>query len=29
MDVANKDYILATGDVGDLFDPSYNEKNRD
>lgn len=29
MDAANKDYILATGDVGDLFDPSYNEKNRD
>lgn len=29
MNPTHKDYIEATGDVGDLFDPVYNEKVRD
>lgn len=29
MDGAHNDYMNATGDIGDLYDPVYNEKVRD
>lgn len=29
MDPTHRDYIKATGDIGDLFDPIYNERVRD
>lgn len=29
MDGTHKDYIKATGDNGDIFDPKYNTKIRD